>query len=62
LLYAPLDRNVKTPDLKAFLLELRRPTRRPILLVCAPLNAHRSAVRLLKEQGSDWMSVEWLPP
>lgn len=60
--FSVLDHNVKTPDFKAFLLELRRLTRRSIILVCDRLNAHRSAVRQLKEQGADWLSVEWLPP
>ena len=60
--FSVLDHNVKTPDFLAFLLELRRLTRRPIILVCDRLNAHRSAVRQLKEQGADWLSVEWLPP
>jgi len=53
---------VKTPDFLAFLLELRRLPRRPNLLVCDRLNAHRSAVRQLHEAGADWLSVEWLPP
>jgi len=43
--FSVLDHNVKTPDFLAFLLELRRLTRRPIILVCDRLNAHRSAVR-----------------
>jgi transposase len=60
--FSALDHNVKTPDFLAFLLELRRLTCRPIDLVCDRLNAHRSAVRQLKEQGADWLSVEWLPP
>jgi len=60
--FSVLDHNVKAPDFQAFLLELRRLTRRPIILVCDRLNAHRSAVRQLKEQGADWLSVEWLPP
>lgn len=60
--FSVLDHNVKAPDFQAFLLELRRLTRRPIVLVCDRLNAHRSAVRQLKEQGADWLSVEWLPP
>ena len=53
---------MKTPDFLAFLLELRRLPRRPNLLVCDRLNAHRSAVRQLHEAGADWLSVEWLPP
>ena len=50
--FSVLDHNVKTPDFLAFLLELRRLTRRPIILVCDRLNAHRSAVRQLKELRS----------
>ena len=60
--FSVLDHNVKTPDFLAFLLELRRMSRRPIILVCDRLNVHRSAVRQLRETGADWLSVEWLPP
>jgi transposase len=60
--FSVLDHNVKTPDFQAFLLELRRLTRWPIILICDRLNAHRSAVRQLREAGADWLSVEWLPP
>lgn len=60
--FSVLDHNVKTPDFLAFILELRRMTRRPIILVCDRLNVHRSAVRQLQEAAADWLSVEWLPP
>ena len=60
--FSVCDHNVKTPDFLAFVLELRRMTRRSIILVCDRLNVHRSAVRQLQEAGADWLSVEWLPP
>ena len=61
LLFRLQERNVRTPDFMEFLRQLRRHTRRPILLVCDRLSVHRSAVRRLQEQGADWLSVEWLP-
>jgi transposase len=60
--FAIHDHNIKAPNFLEFLRELRRETRRPILLVCDRLNVHRSAVRQLQEQGADWLTVEWLPP
>jgi transposase len=60
--FSLLDHNVKTPNFKDFLLELRRLTRRSIILVCDRLKVHRSAVQQFQEQGADWLSVEWLPP
>lgn len=60
--FSVLNHNVKAPDFRTFLLELRRMTRRPIIVVCDRLNAHRSAVRQLIESDADWLTVEWLPP
>jgi transposase len=60
--FAIHDHNVTALDFIAFVRQLRRETRRPILLVCDRLNVHRSAVRQLHEQGADWLTVEWLPP
>jgi transposase len=57
-----LDHHVRAPDFLAFVLELRRMTQRPIILVCDRLNVHRSAVRQLEEQGTGWLTVEWLRP
>jgi transposase len=60
--FAIHDHNIKAPDFSEFVKQLRRETRRPILLVCDRLNIHRSAVRKLQEQGATWLTVEWLPP
>ena len=60
--FSVCDHNVKAPDFLAFVLELRRMTRRPVVLVCDRLNVHRSAVRQLHEQGAKWLTVELLPP
>jgi transposase len=60
--FAIHDHNIKAPDFLEFVRQLRRQTRRPILLVCDRLNVHRSAVRQLQEQGAAWLTVEWLPP
>ena len=55
------DHNIRAPDFLTFLRELRRQTRRPIILVCDRLNVHRSAVKQLQQQGTQWLTVEWLP-
>jgi len=55
------DDNIRAPQFIDFLRSLRRETRRPILLICDRLNVNRSAVRQLREQGADWLTVEWLP-
>jgi hypothetical protein len=54
--------NVKATDFLEFLLQPRRELRRPIILVCDRLNVHGSAIRQLHERGTDWLTVEWLPP
>lgn len=59
--FAIHDHNVRASEFMEFLRQLRRQTRRPILLVCDRLNVHRAAVRQLREAGADWLTVEWLP-
>lgn len=44
-----------------YLRELHRQHRRPLIVVMDRLNAHRSAVRRLRERGAPWLHVEWLP-
>ncbi len=61
LYYKLLDHNARTADITAFVCEIRAHLRRPIILVCDRLSAHRSAVRRLLAQGLDWLRVEWLP-
>ena len=56
------NQNVRTPDFKAWLRQLRRDIRRPIILVCDRYRVHRSAVKQLLAEGCTWLTVEWLPP
>jgi transposase len=44
-----------------FLREVHQYLRRPFILVCDRLPAHRSAVRQLQECSTQWLQVEWLP-
>ncbi len=53
--------NVRTPDVVAYLEDLHRQLRRPLIVVMDRLPAHRSAVRQLRERGASWLHVEWLP-
>lgn len=55
------DRNITFAEVMAFLYLVHRHLRRKIILVLDRLNAHRKAVRLLREVGVDWFEVEWLP-
>lgn len=52
------DHNIKTPDFIEFLREVRRDTRRPLVLICDRYSVHRAAVRQLHEQDVDWLIVE----
>jgi transposase len=56
------DQNVRTPHVVAYLRGLHRQLRRPLIVVMDRLNAHRSAVRELRQSGAKWLQVEWLPP
>lgn len=57
--YELLDHNTHAPDVVRFVRHVHDHLRRPLLLVCDRLSAHRSAVRQLGEVG--WLQVEWLP-
>ncbi len=56
-----LDHNAHTDDVVQFLREVHRHLRRPIILVCDRLAAHRAAAKQLERQHAAWFSVEWLP-
>lgn len=62
LYYTLLDHNARAPDFIQFLREIHAHLRRPFILVCDRLAAHRSAVRQLGDAGTKWLAVEWLPP
>jgi hypothetical protein len=61
LYYDLLHHNARTADVVRFLRHLHRSLRRPLLLVCDRLPAHRSAVRQLHQQSCSWLDVSWLP-
>lgn len=61
LYYDLLRHNACSDDVVRFLRETHAHLRRPLLLVCDRLRAHRSAVRWLQETGCSWLDVEWLP-
>ena len=61
LYYDLLRHNAHTTDVVQFLRDVHDHLRRPLLLVCDRLSAHRSAVRHLREGGCAWLRVEWLP-
>lgn len=56
------DENVRAPHIVAYLRELHRQLRRPLVVVMDRLNVHRKAVRELRETSAKWLHVEWLPP
>jgi transposase len=55
------DGNIVATDVVAFLRSLHRQQGRKLIVVLDRFNVHRKAVRLLKESGAKWLSVEWLP-
>jgi transposase len=55
------DHNITSVEVMAFLREMHDYLRRKFIVVMDRLNAHRTAVRLLREAGVDWFEVEWLP-
>jgi putative transposase len=59
--FAIHSHNVRTPEVVAYLKELHRQLRRPLIVVMDRLAAHRSAVSQLQKQDVDWLQVEWLP-
>ncbi len=56
-----LDHNVKADDFEAFVEQLLRRLRRPIILVIDRYSVHRSAARKLQARYPKRLSVEWLP-
>jgi transposase len=56
-----LHHNTHTLDVVRFMRNVHDHLRRPLLLVCDRLSAHRSAVRQLGKAGCAWLRVEWLP-
>jgi transposase len=60
--YVLLDHNARGPDFVQFIRDVHNHLRRPIILVCDRLPAHRAAVRGLRDEGATWLAVEWLPP
>ena len=56
------DCNVKWPHVYRFVRSVMIAVRRPIVLILDRLNAHRAAVRRLKERFGNRIQVEWLPP
>ena len=55
------DGNVVATDVVAFLRHLHRQIGRKLIVVLDRFNVHRKAARLLKEQGTRWLTMEWLP-
>jgi transposase len=53
--------NIRTPQAVAYLRQLHRELRRPLIVVMDRLNVHRAAVRQLRQSGAGWLHVEWLP-
>jgi transposase len=52
-------RNVRTPDVAAFVKALQRQLRRPITLVWDRYSVHRAAAKQLARYR--WLTIEWLP-
>ena len=59
LYFAIHEHNVKTPEVEAFIRQVQRRLRRPLVVVMDRLAAHRSAARLLSED--ERFVIEWLP-
>jgi transposase len=53
--------NVVATDVVAFLRTLHRQIGRKLIVVLDRFNVHRKAARLLHEQSTGWLSVQWLP-
>jgi hypothetical protein len=59
LYFAIHRRNVKTPEVEAFVRRVQRQVGRPLVVVMDRLPAHRSAARRLAADGR--FGIEWLP-
>jgi transposase len=55
------EENIRTENVCAFLVHVRRHLRRDLIVVCDRLNAHRSAMCQLKKRFRTAFDVEWLP-
>lgn len=55
-------RNIKHGEVIAFIREVKRAGKSPLLVVLDRLNAHKTAAVLLKAQYGDAVVFEWLPP
>jgi transposase len=55
------SRNLCADDVVAFIRQVHRHARRPIIAVCDRWSAHRSAVKRLQDSNAGWFDVEWLP-
>lgn len=53
--------NIRGPDMVKYLRDVHRQVRRPIIVVWDRSSVHRSAARLLREGGCQWLQVEYLP-
>ena len=53
--------NIHAEDVVAFLRGLHRHLPRRLIVILDRWNVHRKAVRVLREDGADWLVPEWLP-
>lgn len=60
LYFAIHQRNVKTPEVEAFIRRVQRQVGRPLVVIMDRLAAHKSAARLLARDERRF-TVEWLP-
>jgi transposase len=59
LYFAIHERNVKTPEVEAFIRSVQRQVARPLIVVMDRLGAHQSAAKRLS--GDERFAIEWLP-
>jgi transposase len=55
------DHNIQAENVCCFLRRLHHQLRRPLIVVLDRWGVHRKAVRLLQEQGVQWLRPQWLP-
>lgn len=53
--------NIKSEQVRDFLKQVHQETQKKMIVIMDRWNGHRKAVRLLLEEGVDWLHVEWLP-
>ena len=61
LYFAMHQRNVKTPEVEAFIRQVQRQLGRPLIVVMDRLSAHRAAARSLGTDDARRFAFEWLP-